>query len=430
MSGLRLVLGSFGTLAALLGVLAAQPAAAQSVANFYKGKTITLYVGFSAGGGYDTYSRTVARHWGNHIPGNPNIVVKNRPGAGSLVLTNELYNVLPKDGTVAAVIARGMPMEPLLGNEKAKFDARKFSWIGSANNEVSICVAWHTTPVKSVDDLRTRGMVVGGTGPGADTDAFPKVMNNIAGTKIKLITGYPGGTDVNLAMERGEVEGRCGYSWSSAKSRNPEWIKQKKIRILVQMSLQKHPELPDVPLVMEFANSDDDRKAMEVIFARQVMGRPFAAPPGVPADRLKALREAFMATMKDPQFLADAAKQNLEVTPVSGEGVDKLLASIYNSSPQAVALAKDAVTSAKKTQITKKNIPVQTVSTTITDIKKGGRVLHFMVKGKNHKTKVSGSRTKVTIGGKEGSRKGIKVGMACDVSYQGNGTEAKKIACK
>lgn len=431
MNILRLLLSCLGAAGTVIAALGIQTAAADSVEDFYKGKSITLYVGFSPGGGYDTYARTVARHMSRHIPGNPEFVVKNRPGAGTLVLTNELYNVLPKDGTVMGVIARGMPMEPVLGNKKAKFDSRKFNWIGSANNEVSICVAWHTVPVKNIQDLRTRGMVVGGTGPGADTDAFPKLMNNILGAKLKLITGYPGGTDINLAMERGEVEGRCGWSWSSAKSRKPEWIKDKKIRVLAQMSLKKHPDMPDVPLILEFTDDADDKKAMEVIFARQVMGRPFVAPPGVPADRVKALRDAFMAVMNDPTYLADAKKQKLETgAAVSGQNVAKLVKGIYNTPERAIALAQDAVTSEKKTQITKKEIPVVTVSTTITDIKKGGRVLHFQVKGKSHKTKVSGSRTKVTIAGKKSKRKNIKVGMACDVSYQGNGTEAKNIACK
>jgi tripartite-type tricarboxylate transporter receptor subunit TctC len=431
MNILRLLLGCLGAAGTVIAALGVQTAAADSVEDFYKGKTITLYVGFSPGGGYDTYARTVARHMGRHIPGNPGFVVKNRPGAGTLVLTNELYNVLPKDGTAMGVIARGTAMEPLMGNKKAKFDPRKFNWIGSANNEVSICVAWHTVPVKNIQDLRTRGLVVGGTGPGADTDAFPKLMNNILGAKLKLITGYPGGTDINLAMERGEVEGRCGWSWSSAKSRKPEWIKNNKIRVLAQMSLEKHPDMPDVPLIMDFTDDPDDKKALEVIFARQVMGRPFVAPPGVPADRVKALRDAFMAVMNDPAYLADANKQKLETgAAVSGRNVAKLVDGIYDSSERAIALAQDAVTSEKKIQITKKEIPVVTVSTTITDIKKGGRELHFQVKGKSHKTKVSGSRTKITIAGKEGKRKNIKVGMVCDVSYQGNGTEAKNIACK
>jgi len=431
MSAVRSMLSFFGAAGLLFGASGAQPVAADSVADFYKGKTVNLFVGQSAGGGYDTYARTVARHLGKHIPGNPTVVVRNRPGAGSLVLTNELYNILPKDGTVLALIARGMPMEPLLGNEKAKYDARKFNWIGSANNEVSICVAWHTTPIQRFEDLYTQEMVVGGTGSGADTALFPKILNNVLGTKMKLIVGYPGGNDINLAMERGEVQGRCGYSWSSAKSRNAEWLEQKKIRILAQISTEKHEELPDVPLIMDFVKDPDDRRAMELIFARQVMGRPFVAPPGVPAARVRALRAAFNATVKDPEFLAETGKQDLEVNPVTGERIAKLLDEIYASSPRAIALAKEAVTSEAKTQITKKKQDlVETVSTTIAKIENGGRELQFKNKDKVHKVRISGSRTKLTVGGKNASRKDIKVGMACDISYQGDGSEAKNIACQ
>ena len=198
----------------------------------------------------------------------------------------------------------------------------------------------------------------------------------------------------------------------------------------MQMSLEKHPELPDVPLVMDFAKNDDDVRVLELIYSRQVMGRPFVAPPDVPDERIKALRAAFAATMKDPKFLADAKKQDLEITPVSGEGINKLIDRIYSSSPKVVAMAKEAVESEKKTQVTKKEVPVETVSGTIAAVENGGRELQFKFKDKTHKVKVSGSRTKVMIGGKEAKRKGIKVGMACDVSYQGDGTEAKQIACK
>lgn len=425
MKSLRLL--SYIGAASVLGVaLVSHSVAAKTVEEFYKGKDITLYVGYSPGGGYDTYSRTIARHLGRHIPGNPGFVVKNRPGAGSLKLANELFNTLPKDGSVIGIIGRGIPMEPLLGNKKAKFDPRKGNWLGSANNEVSVCVAWHKTPIKKFEDLFTRGMIVGGTGPGADTDSFPKVLNNILGTKLKLITGYPGGNEILLAMERGEVEGRCGYSWSSAKSRKGAWLREKKMIVLLQMSMQKHPEMPDVPLVIDYAKTENDRKAMELIYARQIMGRPFLIPPGVPADRVKALRTAFDATMKDPAFQADAKKQKLELAPISGAEVNKILDKLYASSPAVVALAKEAVSSVKKTKITVKKVPIITVNSTLDDIKKGGRKLFFTV---DHTTKVSGSRTKVLLNGKEDARGNLKVGMKCDITYKGNGAEAKKVSC-
>ncbi len=200
-------------LVALAVLTAPTRAAADAVSNFYKGKTVTIWVGYSPGGGYDVFARTFARHWSKHLPGNPEFIVKNRPGAGSMLVTNELYNILPKDGTAIGVIGRGMPQEKLLGNDQAKFDSSKFTWIGSANNEVSVCVSWAATGIKTFQELKTRGMIVGGTGEGADTDTFPKVLNNVLDTKLKLVTGYPGGTDVLFAMEKGELEGRCGYSW-------------------------------------------------------------------------------------------------------------------------------------------------------------------------------------------------------------------------
>ncbi len=409
------------------GLMAPATASAHAVADFYEGKTITLYVGYSPGGGYDTYARTVARHMTKHIPGNPNIVTKNRPGAGSMLLANELYNILPKDGTVIGTIGRGIPMEPLFGTAEAKFDPSKFNWLGSANNEVSVCVSWHASPIKTFDDLLTTPMIVGGTGPGADTDTFPKVMNNIIGTKLKLVTGYPGGNDILFAMERGEVEGRCGYSWSSAKSRKADWLRDKKMIVLVQMSTAKHPDLPDVPFVMDMAKSEKDKQVLALIFARQAWGRPFLAPPGVPADRVKALQAAFMATMADPDFLKDATKQRLEIAPISGEKIGELMADLYASSPEIVLAAREAAEKVDKIEITKAKIMAVTVKGAVTEVVKGGRTIHMGDKS----AAISGSRTKVKVGGKEAKRSEIKVGMNCTADLKGaSGSEAKTISCK
>ncbi len=413
---------TFGTIAAL----ATTPALAQSPAEFYKGKTITVYVGYSPGGGYDTYARTIARHIGKHIPGEPTVVVKNRPGAGSMLLTNELYNVLPKDGTVIGIVGRGMPMEPLFGNDKAQFDPTKFNWLGSANNEVSVCVAWHTSPVKKWEDLLTTEMIVGGTGEGADTDSFPKVMNNVLGTKLKLITGYPGGNDVLLAMERGEVDGRCGYSWSSAKSRKADWLKEGKMTVLIQMSTEKHPDMPDVPLIMDLTDNEQDKAALRLIYARQEFGRPFLAPPGVPADRVAALQAAFMATMNDPEFQEDAAKQDLELAPVGGERVGELIAGVYASPAEVVQRAKEATEKVDKTEISMIKVELMKISGAVTKIERGGRTIFLGDKS----AKISGSRTKLTIGGKADDRGNVKVGMTCEAELTGeDGSEAKTFAC-
>jgi tripartite-type tricarboxylate transporter receptor subunit TctC len=302
------------------------------VANFYKGKTVQLMVGYSPGGGYDTYARTLARHLGNHIPGNPTVVVKNVPGAGSLVLTNQLAQALPKDGTVIGTIARGMAFEPLFGNEQARFKPADLNWLGSLNDEVSTCVARKDSGIENVQDLKKKTLTVGGTGAGADTDTFPKVLDEVLGLNFNVIPGYPGGNDVLMAIERGEVQGRCGWSWSSAKSNKPEWFaeggkvtKESPVNLLLQMSLNKHPDLPDVPLVMDLAETEKQKQVLKLLFSRQTMGRPYVAPPGVPEARLTALRRAMEATAKDPAFLEDAKKQNLEITFVNGEEIQEIV---------------------------------------------------------------------------------------------------------
>jgi tripartite-type tricarboxylate transporter receptor subunit TctC len=312
-------------------VLMALPAAgwSQSPAEFYKGRNVDLYIGYSPGGAYDLYARLVARFMGKHIPGNPTIVPKNMAGAGSLVLANWLYNVAPKDGSAFGIIGRGTVLDPLLGNQKAQFDGTKYTWLGSANNEVSVCVAWHTSGLTKFEELLTRELVVGGTGASADTDQFPKIMNGVLGTRFKIVTGYPGGNEVGLAMERGEVQGRCGWSWSSVKATHQRWYDEKRIHVLVQLALEKHRDLPNVPLVVELAKNDEQRRILELIFARQVMGRPFLAPPGIPRERAEILRKAFTDTMNDPEFLSTAEKTQMEITPVSGERVEKLVKDLY-----------------------------------------------------------------------------------------------------
>ena len=323
--------------AALLTMLPLSPAAADSVADFYKGKQVDLYIGYSVGGGYDTYARLLANHMGKHIPGKPTVITKNMPGAGSAKLANWLYNVAPKDGTAVGAIGRGTGFDPLFKIKGAQFDGTKFNWIGSANDEVSVCVAWQGSGVTKFEDVVAKELIVGGTGASADTDQFPKIMNGVLGTKFKIVTGYPGGNEVGLAMERGEVKGRCGWSWSSVKSLHMDWVKDKKIHLLVQLSLEKHPDLPDVPLVMDLAKNDDQKRILKLIFTRQVMGRPFLAPPGIPADRVKALRTAFMDTLKDKDFLAAAAKAKLEITPVAGDKLQTLVKEAYDSPPALVA---------------------------------------------------------------------------------------------
>ncbi len=324
-------------LASAAAIIAASTASAQSVEEFYSGKTIEVRIGFSVGGGYDTYARLLAQHMGKHIPGNPTLVPQNEPGAGSLKLANWLYDAAPQDGTVFGIVARAAPFDPLFGNEAAQFDAQQFNYIGSANNEVSVCVARADTGIEKFDDLKEMELIVGGTGPTADTVQFPKIMNDVFGTKITIIDGYPGGNDVNLAMERGEVTGRCGWSWSSVVATRQDWLDSGYMNVLMQLSTSKHPGIPDsVPLIMDVAETDDDKRLLRIVFARQALGRPFIAPPNIPEDRVMALQEAFMATMEDPEFLADAQQAELEITPISGPEVRQLVEDAYDASPAIV----------------------------------------------------------------------------------------------
>lgn len=414
--------------AVVLALSPLQAAQADDVADFYKRQRITVYIGYSAGGGYDQYARILARYIGRHIPGNPNLVVQNRPGAGSLVLANELYGKLPADGSVIGTIGRGIPMDPLFGNEKAVFDPAKYTWIGSMNNEVSVCVSWHASHIKTVDDMLTKRWVVGGTGAGADTDIFTYVINNTLGARMKLVTGYPGGADINLAIERGELDGRCGWSWSSVKATAAQWLADRKINLLMQMSAEKHPELPDVPFVLDYAKSEKDRKVLELVYARQAWGRPFLGPPGIPDARAKALQDAFMATMKDADFLAEAKKQRLEISPVSGPRLREMIVALYGSPKDLVAAASAAVADTQRTEIAKAVVPTETLEGTITAIGSGGRNVTVEGGGKSRKVRISGSRTRITVAGKDAERKALEVGMSCTLTHQGSA--ANELACR
>ena len=337
MNPLRLLRALCVLTLALVLVSPSQAQQNQSVAQFYRGKVVSLYIGFSVGGGYDVYGRLVARHLGKHIPGNPTVIPVNMEGAGSLKLANWLYNVAPKDGTALGTFSRGVPFEPLIGNRiSTRFDATKFNWIGSTTDEVSLCVSWNRTNIHKFADTYKEELIVGGTGSGADADVFPQIVRGVLGAKMRLVSGYPGGNDIEFAMERGEVDGRCGWSWSSIKSGRQRWLDDGTIRPLLQLGLHKHPDLPDLPLVMDLARNDQERQILKLVFVRGAMGRPFTAPPGVPAERVAALRQAFDAMIKDPAFLAEAGRARLEITPISGAELQKLLVEVYSTPPEIV----------------------------------------------------------------------------------------------
>jgi tripartite-type tricarboxylate transporter receptor subunit TctC len=338
MRGGVVAIGSIVWLAATCASAPADP-----VEDFYRGRNVTMVIGYSVAGGYDNYARVVARHLGNHIPGNPTILPQNMPGAGSLRSANWLYNAAPKDGSVIGMFSRGMAMEPLIGTSQTQFDAQKFSWLGSGTNEVSTCVIWHESPVKTWGDGLKTPFTVGGEGSGSDPDIFATVVRNVFGVKLRLVSGYPGSAEVALAIERREVDGRCGWSYSSLRLQRPDWITKKQVNILVQLALSKTPELPDVPLITDFATTDRQRQILRLVFSRQAMARPFAAPPGIPPERKAALRKAFDETMKDPAFLDEAKQRGLEVNPVSGTEIDELIGDLYRSPPDVVAEVRASI---------------------------------------------------------------------------------------
>jgi tripartite-type tricarboxylate transporter receptor subunit TctC len=313
-----------------------------SVEEFYKGRTVSLIIGFSAGTGYDIYARLLARFIGRHIPGNPTVIAQNMPGAGSLKAAMYVYAVAPKDGAVIATIGRSAPLEPLLG--EAQFDGRGFTWLGSIASSSSLCATWHATAIKTWQDVLTKPFALAGEGSGSEPDSFARILRNIFGAKVKLVTGYPGGNEMNLAIERGEVDGRCGWSWDSIKSTRPDWLRDRKINLLAVFSLQKAVDIPaEVPLIGDLAATQEQRQILRLHLAGQSFGRPFFTSPGVPEDRKAALRAAFDATMQDPGFIAETNKVKLEVSPTSGAEIDRLLKEIYATPKDLIEKAKQAV---------------------------------------------------------------------------------------
>jgi tripartite-type tricarboxylate transporter receptor subunit TctC len=306
-----------------------------SAQNFYEGKQLTLIVGSGVGGGYDVYSRLVARHWAKHIPGKPTIVVQNLPAAGSLVATNNTANTYPRDGLTVTQVQSHMAVEPLMGLtgslDNVKFDARTLNWIGSIAKEYPVVVAWHAAPIKSFKDILTREMVVGASGTATADAVYPRIMNEMIGTKFKVIDGYKDNPQMILATESGEIMGRSGWFISSLLSTQGQQLREGKLRVLAQVATEKHPMFPDVPLVTEFITDPEKRKALEFSISWLPMGRPFVAPPGVPADRLKLLRDSFMAIAADPELLAEAKKMNIEVSALSGEETQVLVGRLYDT---------------------------------------------------------------------------------------------------
>jgi tripartite-type tricarboxylate transporter receptor subunit TctC len=314
---------------------AASPASADSVADFYRGKTVTLITGYTAGGGFDLYTRIIANYLGKHIPGQPRIVVQNMPGAGSLRAASHVYNVAPKDGTVIS-LTRAPVIAPLLGSTSGTgFDVAKFTWLGSGASDLTVCALLGNPKVRTMADAIQHPLTLGGLGPGSDEDMYTKILRKLFGMKAQLVSGYPGGAEMVLAVERGELDGRCGWAYSSIKISKPEWIADKKIKVLNVLALERSPELPDVPSIMEFTTTERQKQILRFVLNAQTLGRPFVAPPNIPADRAAALRKAFEDTMADQAYLAEMTAKKLDVGPVSWQSIATLLRDFY-ATPQDV----------------------------------------------------------------------------------------------
>jgi tripartite-type tricarboxylate transporter receptor subunit TctC len=322
--------------------LAPVSARTDAISDFYSGKSLNLVIGYAPGGGYDVYARTLARHMIKHVPGNPAIVVQNMPGAGSIKAANFLYAVAPKDGLTFGGFSRGAFLDPLLGRgEGTQYVAARFNWLGSISNEVGVCAFRSAAGIKSWADMQTKPYVIGATGTGADSDVFPTVLRRMFHVPMKVVAGYRSAADVVLAIRRSEVDGRCGWSWSSLMTWNRDMYEARQIDIVLQLAAEKLDELPNVPLITEVTKDHEQQTALKLIVSRQTMARPYVLPPGVPPERVRALRAAFDATMKDPDFLADMKKQDLEVRPVSGFEADALLKEVYATPREVVKLAID-----------------------------------------------------------------------------------------
>jgi tripartite-type tricarboxylate transporter receptor subunit TctC len=333
-----------GALARVLGfaaaaLVAALPASAQSPAPFYQGKHIVMLIASGAGGGYDTYARALARYMPKYIPGNPTIVPKNVPGAGGLIAANTLYNNTAADGLTFGALTNGVAMDPLFGETAGRFDAQRFAWLGSMGKLENICVTWQGSPITRIEQAKTREVPVSASGATGNSAIMPKIVNQFLGTKFKVIGGYTEGSGVTLALERREVDGVCGLSYSTLRTMRPDWFRDKKLNIILQIGLHKLKDLPNVPSAIDLVSDPDSKKVLQLILIRQEMGRPFALPPGTPPDRVAILLSAFDTTLKDPAFLAEAGKLQLEIDPLTGPQIADLLKTAYSAPKPIVARA-------------------------------------------------------------------------------------------
>ena len=336
-----------GILALCTAALTAHPSGAQPAADFYRGKTVKFVVGSNTGGSYDTYSRLLAQFMGRHIPGNPNLVVENMPGASGTKSAHYLAEIAPKDGSVIGMFNQSMPQRQMFEPDQVQFDLSKFGWIGAMNTSTTVFITWHASGVKTLEDAKKKEVIMGALSATGGNSVYPLLINAFLGTKFKVVLGYQGGNTIQLAMERGEVDGRAAVVWSGLKAGWPHWFAEKKVHVLLQTGLQKEKDLPDVPLLLDLARNEEEKAIFRFVSSDSAIGFPVTAPPGIPADRLAALQKAFNDTMKDPDFLKAAADRKLEIEPSSGNEVKKVVADMISTPKDVIAKIKQALSDAE-----------------------------------------------------------------------------------
>ena len=417
-----------GTWTLLLPFLIAAAGDASAQQPFsYAGRTVTVAIGSGASGSHAQYGRLIARHMGQYIPGQPSLVAKYYPGAGGMTLANQLWQQMPKDGATFALINRTIFLEPLINGANAvgRFDPRKLSWIGSADSIIGVATAWHTSKVKTWKDLLEHELIVAAVGAASGTTKEAYLLRNLFGFKFRVIMGYPAGGDVDLALERGEVEGRANLAWQGLKNRGLNDVKEGRLRILYQMGLARHPELPDVPLVMDFARNERERQILTLNFGVNEVGYSFAAPPDVPAAQLDMLRAAFKRTTEDPKFIAEAAKQHLDVNYIPAERLQAIFDGLYATPPELIA---------EWLRLTQSTTPedkarAETVKAVLAAVSGGGRGIAFDIGNTRREARIDRDLTAITIGGAKAEPGALKAGLGCSITFFGDKGTATAIAC-
>ncbi|MFN3890455.1 MAG: Bug family tripartite tricarboxylate transporter substrate binding protein [Beijerinckiaceae bacterium] len=399
----------------------------ETPAEFYAGKRLTMIVAAPAGSGYDMGARILSRHYGRHIPGTPGVIVQNMPGGGGRTGTAYVYSAAPRNGTVIAAVQSFIAVDPLFAadNTKAHFDPRQFNWLGSIANSTSVTVVTREAKAKKWQDLYDNEVVVGGVGAATPMVTFPYLFSRLLGMKFKVVAGYLGGPDVDLAMERGEIQGRVDYSWHTLKATRADWIEQGKIVPMFQLGLAPHPDLKHIPMLLDLVKEEEQKRILEVVFMSYAFGRAFLTTPETPADRLAALRQAFEAAMTDEAFLAEAEAAKMEVNPVSAQRLQDLVANAYAQPPSLIARAA----ALQKPDAGGAQVQFKLVRALILGPEKGPRVSISVIDGGQESVAVDDGRTKVTINRKEAKRADLKAGMTCAIAYLGDKSTAKSVDC-